>query len=302
VAEQSSSSLTSAEAVPLGSALVSFLAKNAGIRAMLIKGLIVEQLGLRPPRLYADIDVLVDPRRFDDFVAELAAVGWRERIHLWLFDKIDEHSMTLIHDNWPIDIDVHRYYPGFLATPERVFDALWEHRQEFAIADQPVVGTNEVAAASVLGLHALRYLHTERNVFEYEYLVEQLASRPGVPQSLAVLATATGSAETLAPLFQRLKVTPKPSKNVSKADIAAWNRRVAHPSRTGEWMTYFRNLPIRHWPREVRAVLWPPSAMYRQDHPDVPATRRALFVARLRRLRHGLAGVAKALPASFRRP
>lgn len=293
--------LSNAVAIPLGTALVSHIATVHGIRAIVIKGLVVEQLGLRPARPYADIDVIVEPGRFDDYVEALGAAGWHERAHLWVFDHLDEHSLTLIHPSWPVDIDLHRYFPGFLAPADSVFDELWQRRQHFVIAGQQVIGSDAPSAASVLALHALRWMHNDRNREEYRLLVSWLASRPESVDALRRLAARTGSSETLGPLFDELGVEPEPGEQPTKAALASWRRRAAHPSRTGQWVTYLLHSPLRAWPRELRAILWPPRELYHQDHPDVADTPSALFAARIKRIGNGAAGVTQIIRAAILR-
>ncbi|MDO9396236.1 MAG: nucleotidyltransferase family protein [Herbiconiux sp.] len=293
--------LRPADAIPLGSALISHVAEQAGIRALVIKGLVVEQLGLRRPRQYADIDVLVEPARFDDLVRELGARGWHERVHFWMFDHIDEHSMTLIHPSWPVDIDLHRHFPGFLAPKAAVFDELWQNRAEFTIAGRPVLGTDEPASAAVLALHALRWMHTARNVTEYAYLIEQLRERPETGRALAELAARTGSSETLRSVLDELGIAPVAGRPVSSRALKAWRRRISHPSRTGQWFTYLQSLPVSRWPRELRAVVWPPAELFLQEHSSVPNTPRALFAGRVRRLRKGMLGLPRVIAAGFRK-
>ncbi|NQX35578.1 hypothetical protein [Herbiconiux sp. VKM Ac-2851] len=285
--------LPGTDAIPLACASVSYIARATRVRAIVIKGLVAEEHRLRPPRASADVDLLVDPAGFDDLVAALRLRGWHERAHLWLFDRLEEHSMTLIHDRWPIDIDVHRHFPGFLLPPQQVFEELWSHRQQFIIAAQPVDGTDATAAAAVVALHALRRMHSERNSVEFEFLAEYLRSDSATTAELVHLATRTGSSETLTPLFQRLDVEGVPGPHLPAGALAAWNRRAAHPSRTGEWFSYFLRTPRRAWPRELAQVLWPARELFRQDHPGVPDATGALFVARIARLRNGAGGLIR---------
>jgi hypothetical protein len=258
-----------------------------------IKGLVAEEHRLRPSRTSADVDVLVDPAGFDELIEALRLRGWHERVHLWLFDRLEEHSMTLIHDQWPIDIDVHRYFPGFLLPAEQVFDELWSRRQELTVAGQPVDGTDAAAASAIVALHALRWMHSERNIREFDFLVEHLRSQPAVTAELLQVAARTGSSETLTPLFERLGVARVEGPRPPSGALAAWNRRAAHPSRTGEWFSYFLRTPKRAWPRELTQVLWPARDLYRQDHPGVPNTTGALFAARIARLRNGAGGLVR---------
>lgn len=300
VAGGSAVTLTGRHAIVLGSVQVSRLAADDGIRALLIKGIVLELLGLRKRRGYADIDVIVEPARFDDMIAALQSAGWRERAHLWIFDRVDVHSVTLIHPSWPIDIDVHRNFPGFLAPSPVVFDELWEHRKVIPLAGQTILATDEAASAAVLGLHALRWMHTNRNRSEFAGLVDVLRRDSGLTERLRQLAARTGSSDTLAPLLTELGVDAVGGFPVQASELRAWRRRVSHPSRTGVWFTYLQSLPPQRWPRELATVVWPSAEQYLQEHPDLPRTRRALFIARVRRLRHGTVGLVRVLTTELR--
>lgn len=50
-----------------------------GIRLLVVKGDALARMGLREPRVSADVDVLVEPDRFDELCAALEGAGWSER-------------------------------------------------------------------------------------------------------------------------------------------------------------------------------------------------------------------------------
>jgi len=292
--------LTNLEAIPLAAAMVSDRAEQAGIRALVIKGLVVEHHGLRPARGYADVDVIVDPVAFDAFTALLGRSGWHPRTHLWVFDKLEVHSLTLVNDNWPCDIDVHARFPGFLAPDQVVFEELWSHRFSFDVAHRPIIATDAAASAAILGLHALRRPNDERNARELVQLATELRKRPDVSSAMATISAATGSIQTLGPLLDAIGVPRPEGRKVSRRDVRAWKRRTEGRSRAGQWITYLSGLPLRRWPRELRIVVWPPRELYLQEHPATKDTPAALFTARARRVLLGIGDLWRMLIDRFR--
>src|SRR5690606_35877547 len=134
--------LRPAEAIELSYALVSHVARVARVRALSIKGLAHSFHGLRRQRTPADVDVWVDPDAFGEFVAALEARGWVSSGELAEPHAFVGHASTFRHEKWPCPIDVHRRFPGFLAPPQDVFDALWASRVAMPVAGQlaPIPG------------------------------------------------------------------------------------------------------------------------------------------------------------------
>lgn len=117
--------LSHAEAIPLAQLLTTEAAKRVGARCLLIKGATLDWHGLRPPRIPADVDLLVAPDEVEPFIDQLEEWGWYVRLGPFTDYPFPHHAVTLIHDQWPCDIDVHRRFPGFLRDPADVFDVLW---------------------------------------------------------------------------------------------------------------------------------------------------------------------------------
>lgn len=124
------------EAIRLAYALTAKAADLTGVRVLAIKGLVADFHGLRAERTPADVDVLVEPDGFADFTRQLEEWRWRIRLGEFTNFPAPQHSLTFINDQWPCDIDAHHRFPGFLAEPPQVFDALWERRQLLPVAGQ----------------------------------------------------------------------------------------------------------------------------------------------------------------------
>src|SRR6188768_285867 len=141
-------------AYPLAGAWCSELAARLPVRALVIKGPALAEYRLRTPRIAADVDVLVHPDDYKSYTMAIAASGWTERHHLFIADRTAPHSTTFIRDGWPIDIDVHRFFPGFLADPGLVFDILWARRVPRTSGHVRTWVPDRPSSALILGLHS----------------------------------------------------------------------------------------------------------------------------------------------------
>ncbi|MFG6492084.1 nucleotidyltransferase family protein [Microbacterium sp. P03] len=259
-----------AEAIELGCALVQELADVRGIRVLFIKGPTLHLQGLRAERPSADVDVLVDPAGVDELVAALTDRGWHRRPSTFLDARRPTHSITLVHDAWPCDLDVHTHYPGFLADPSAVFDTLWQRRAPVAFAHRACAVPDRVGNALILGLHSLRGNPSHARPADE---LDQLAAASFTDDErleAAALARATGSVVTLAPVLTRMGVTavPSPSEAVAPG-VTEWRGRLE----AGSQPAYFWLLVLRRSGRRERAVIigraiWPTRSDLLLAHPE----------------------------------
>ncbi|WP_396654276.1 nucleotidyltransferase family protein [Microbacterium enclense] len=121
-------------AVSLLAPLVQAVATTSRIRVLGIKGQALALQGLRSSRAVGDVDMLVDPSRFDELCELLRLHGWHDRdgkvlVPLPAAGSVSvPHARTLEHPHWPAHLDLHRYYPGFLAPAQATFELLWLDR------------------------------------------------------------------------------------------------------------------------------------------------------------------------------
>ncbi len=148
--------LRAEEAVPLAHALVARVASDHGLRVLAIKGPAVAEQGLREARDSADVDVLVHPRDLEPLVGGLTAVGWKRMVTGTYASIMPPHSVNVLNDHWPIGIDVHHYFPGFLADAGQVFEALWARHELINLAGVPVPACDPVGQVAIVALHHLR--------------------------------------------------------------------------------------------------------------------------------------------------
>ncbi|WP_062521693.1 nucleotidyltransferase family protein [Demequina silvatica] len=293
--------LATADAVPLAHALAVEVARRAGIRVLVIKGPSAAAHGLRAERVSADADVMVSPDGFGTYVEALQRYGWHERPAGDGIGPKAIHSVTLIHDAWPCDIDAHVQFPGFLAQQQQqVFDELWSRRQPLTLAGVEIDMVDRSGAILIAALHALRTpAQTPRHAAEIRRLVDEVL--PGLDDhdraDVVALAIAAGAADTARPVLERLGVD-LPTATPYGADPAldAWRARVGgRGETTAQWMILIGRTRWRAKPGMVARMIWPREAEFRRVHPEVPPGRGSAIHGRWARIVRGLRAAPRAL-------
>lgn len=290
--------LSIAEAVPLGAASVLRLASDHGVRALLVKGEALRLQGLRGAYESTDVDVLVDPADFDRYLTVLAALGWVGPPTSTAPSIMERHAVTVLHPAWPISVDVHRYFPGFLADKQEVFDILWQRRESVQIAGVPLPVPDRVAHAAVAALHLLRSPDSGKaaeQLPELQRLVDDSFDTEALAD-LADVAQRTGATQTLRPLLTSVGA---PLLGVGAGDpqrLAQWRARTGATG-SEAWVLHLLRQPPWRWPREIRhaVVLSDAEIEAFHQHPG-----ESLPQARRRRLRRGVRSVAVAVPNVLR--
>lgn len=285
---------TAEEAALLLHALCEWVGREAGVRVLAIKGPVVAIQGLRAPRSSADIDVLVHPEELRAFADRMRALGWYDAVEPSGPRLIAAHSANLLHDHWPLGIDVHHYFPGFLADPGTVFDRLWDRRVEVELAGVPVPACDPVGQVAVVALHLLRSHPDGRSP-----VLEDLRDRtlqtlsPAQLEELVELAVDTESAWPLRPFLLELGCgLDDPEKPTDAAALAAWNTATLAVEAEG-WLRLLAEAPARRWPR----IVWHAVMLTDEEllaHHQLTRDEANLRRLRWQRLRRGLAAVPPA--------
>lgn len=281
--------------------LAHHMAASHDIRLLSIKGPVATQFQLRPNHTASDADVLVDPSKFKGLQDAMTSVGFTERRQALLSQMVTTHSINLIHDDWPCDLDLHIEFPGMLAPPQEVFEVLWERRTGIVLAGIGVPCVDRASAILISGLHSLRSPHQSARLRnEYSILTERVLPALSSTEcaDLIEVAAACGATETASPFLQRVpkRFRGNPT-SVDQSRLRAW--RVLTGSGgwgAGSLAAAFLTLPgARRWTLAAQAV-WPSTADMRLRYPAVGPTRWHVLVARLARLRRGV----KSLPLVVR--
>lgn len=270
-------------AVVLAHALVAHVADELGLRVIFLKGPIATMQGLRDSTyISGDVDALCEPNRQDELVAALETRGWGARLQSEAATRFTTHSITLVHPDWPCDIDVHTRFPGFLAAPSMVFEELWANCETFELADVAVRAPNYRTQGLILLLHGLRSPGLPKNRSEIaDARTRFLEMTPMDRDGVLGTVHATGAGEVVHDFFADLGVAlplpPSPS-----AEYLKW-RLITQPSRTEGWaMAISQARGTERWHLFYRAV-FPAREHLIIDHPAAAESRRAFARAHLTR-------------------
>lgn len=224
--------------------------------------------------------------------------GWNARAGGRRSEIITPHSVTLRHLAWSCEIDLHRYYPGFMADPQRVFDALWVRHVSVAM------GGIEVPIADPVGNAAILALHSQRNEFQgqthadYLDLVAHASElEDSFKHGLSEFASETGAHRTLSTFLRDIGA---PAPKLGKEEFGArqaWDvMSVGAPIPGVPWVFELSRSKLWRWPGILwRNLLLVEEDMLAIDTPDTPGPLR-LWRTRFRRLVRGL----HTLPAALR--
>lgn len=243
------------DAVLLATALSQHIARAAGIRSLVIKGPLAAAQGLRSPRQSHDVDLLVDPTRFDDLLDAFAEYGWTARPTSGFPLMLDLHSRTLVHPRWNCDIDIHHYWPGFIGDAAEIFDHVWERRQSLPVAGVAVDTAGLADSALVLALHSLREAGyasaNSRLMREYATVLERVGTDDALARSVFDSASDTGALQTARPLLIALGFDV-PEDTAPSEQLRRWHLHVHARHRMTGWLVELR---ATSWPRKPR-VIW----------------------------------------------
>jgi hypothetical protein len=285
---------------PLLSALVAELGAANDVRVLAVKGLVANHFGIRPERVSADVDAVVDPRGLLTLAEAFGRCGWVERPTSDLARSLVAHSRSFIHPEWPSDVDLHGQYPGMLADPHVAFDALWSRRSTLTLAGRSVPATDFSGTVLVSALHSLRtWRESDRLPAEFEFLLSDVV--PGLDETaradIVDLARALGALETARPLLGQLGVALPPSR-LAGVDprLDEWRARTnSGADRTAQLVLWTRKQPGGSRTRAVARALWQPTDEFLLDHPGHGTSRWRLLVGRVRRIGRGLLALPRAL-------
>jgi hypothetical protein len=190
---------------------------------------------------------------------------------------------------------VHDRFPGFLAEPAEVFEALWERRTTVQIAHRDVPCPDVLAHCAVAALHWLRDGWSDATREKLEFLVKALD--PQLDETgradLARFVRRTGSSEPLRRFLDMLSIDVP----ATDYDTTLWRIRTATSGmKSVGWVVELSETPLRRLPGRLWHALVLTEAEIRYEHPDAAAGAWGLLQARLRRVRTGL----RALPQAVR--
>lgn len=216
-------------AVSLLAPVVQALAARNGIRVLGIKGEALTLQGLRTARGTGDVDMLVDPSRFDELCALLRRHRWRDRDGKVLVPLPAEgsasvpHARTLEHPHWPTHLDLHRYYPGFLGPAQETFDLLWTARDRVGDGALSLEVPAQIDHWLLAALHAIRSGDERQMTDLREHAQVEFTQNMGAVLRRGIELRAF---EPLRGQFSLLGEQGPPPPKDEQPLLTAWNRRL----------------------------------------------------------------------------
>lgn len=275
----------------LAHALVAHVALESGIRALSVKGSFAADFGLRDRRVSADADILVDPAKIEQICMQLGRRGWHTRAGRRPPTFIDMHSVTLIHDAWPCDLDVHRYFPGFLAPPQVVFDLLWQGREIHRAAGVEVATPSRAGMAAIVALHAVRTPYLPRSRRDLETVRESISSRftRTEVEDFCEIVTAGRAQWVLRDLIEAVGL-PLTEDDATLAEKRLWekNQQPALTKAASLWIREVEDAPVLRKPAAILHALWVPRGQIPRNDPQRLPTRREAWAFQKTRWARGV--------------
>ncbi|WP_372733643.1 nucleotidyltransferase family protein [Nocardioides sp.] len=291
-----STALRLEEAVPLAYALADHVAREAGVRALLIKGPVADVQGVREPRQSVDADILVEPAAVPRFTQALEEIGWARSSFDDTPGIIPRHSVVHRHATWPCELDVHNWFPGMLADPAEIFDVLWDRRVTEQIAGRDVTCTDRITTIVIGALHAIRDTHGHPESPRLDALVERVlvGDRSDVVE-LADLAADIGATEPLQPFLDRIEAPQVPPKRPTVVPLGDWRLATGTTQEVLPWLVGLRREPWLRRPAYIWHAIWLPADRFREWDSSRAEVRGAVLRARLNRLRRALMRLPRAV-------
>lgn len=283
------------EAVVLSQVLVSAVGAERGVRCLAIKGPALEHAGLRGPKASVDADVLVEPAGFPLMLDAMADLGWVPGPVVSTPSILRPHARALRNPTWPVEVDLHREFPGFLTDSSQVFEVLWSHRATLMLAGTEVWAGDVVSQAAIAGLHYLRHPERPGNQEALDDLCQrfiELRGPSGVSE-LSALAASLGAQSTLVPMLARVGAPLGRQCDVPARGFDQWALGTAATASGAAWINALMDAPLSKWPSIIRRAAWLSDAEIDYYHrPPTGGLSRSR--ARLVRLGRGL----RTLPAA----
>jgi Uncharacterised nucleotidyltransferase len=132
--------------------------ESRGIEVLLVKGPVIARwLYPREVRRYGDSDLVVAPENWDDAVALLEEMGFRDYLAALEHPRIKSRAGTGFRRGAE-NIDLHSTLPGLRADPQEVWQTLWAAAQTQEVGGRVVLVPDRAGVLMHLALHAAHHV------------------------------------------------------------------------------------------------------------------------------------------------
>jgi hypothetical protein len=269
--------------------------RRAGQRSVLFKGPTTARwLYKEDPCVYADVDVLVDPARFEECEGVLEGLGFqRSRMELGFAKGRPGHASTWVRAS--VTIDLHRRLAGLGAPDEKVWAVLTAQAETWTVGGAEVEVLKPAARCLALALHAAQHGPAfARTADDLERAIAQVPQPLWTEAALlarsldgeAAMAAGLHSVEAGRHLADLLDL--RLERAVPRAGSTSF-----HVAQGLLWLG--RRRGIRSKAQYVLTKLFPPPSLIRSRFPWARSGRVALALAYCVRLGQALAAAPRAV-------
>jgi hypothetical protein len=293
--------LSKAQAVPLAHALIDSICRAEGLRSLAIKGPTLAFHGLRAPRISSDSDVLASPADYESLCEALRSRGWAEKATREVPGALPSHSCSLGHPSWPVDIDIHWYYPGFFGQPQDTFDVLWGQRVSATLANQPVWITGRAGSAVISALHSQRHPRSPSHTREFLNLISVLGQSLPASERQEILALArVGRAQNVLAHFLAQLGIDEAENDLTASELRLWAyyRATHDDGATSGWLLAIGAAPWHRKPAVIARALLPNPRELRAERELAGVGAAGLLGFYVRRFRRGFSALPAAATAA----
>ncbi|WP_144016161.1 nucleotidyltransferase family protein [Demequina sp. NBRC 110052] len=213
------------------SAVAAHVAETAGVRALILKGPVLSEFGLRSERQSYDLDVLVPRDELSDFLVAMRKAGFHNTDSDDIWHDLASHSVGLASAAFPLSVDAHYDFPGLLGDQAEWFDSLWRDRVFVEVAGVSCSVPSPSDSVILMALHDLRTPVTHRLASDS---LRDLASRVSSGSCAATTDEVIASAARLRALgsagrflAQLAEGVAAPHLEVPRTRLFLWRVRVA---------------------------------------------------------------------------
>ena len=210
--------------------------EGVGVRSILLKGPSFEQwlYDDEEPRMYGDVDLLVDPREYDAAAEVLERLGYTQRSEERAPTHVD-HAKVWLRAGDRMHLDLHRSLVGPEVPAADVWAVLSGETETMTLQGSEVTILSEPARAVQVALHAVVHgPSTEKTLFELARAVERAPS--SVWEQAAELAERLGAEGAFA---TGLRMVPEGEELADRLGLTS--------APTVETMMFAEEVPYSAW-------------------------------------------------------
>ncbi|MDN6655139.1 MAG: nucleotidyltransferase family protein, partial [Bifidobacterium crudilactis] len=278
--------------------------RDIGARAISIKGPVLEHYGLRPPRQSTDADVWIDEAHREAVTLTLEGQGWEKRRDRGENQArvLPDHSATYFHPSWPVDIDVHWWFPGFGVDGTAAFERIWARRTSMQAAGSPITIPSIVDAAAIQMLHCAKQTTSLDRVHEFAGAIQRVKAWPAYRlDELVDRLVELNATDPLQAAFEAADIAHLENQWTPRERLRwSFAAETDQSGSTAAILYQLWNAPWTRKPRGLREAIWPNKAELIATDMQHDSSKKHVRAIRYQRWIRGMRALPEAAAALAR--